>query len=269
MADQLLAEGGCISWDRYPYLAGCTVLSAVLPAWALADDPKVLVENLKDPAYRARVRAEFQKGLDVWSNRSILLGWSKVQISAVESEKNRWMVGQDIETLAKTCEKDPVDLICDLLVEENMAVKMISFYGSEPVLHKIMKHPRAAVGTDGIPGGKPHPRLYGTFPRFIEKFVKQDQLFTLPEAIRRISSLPAEILGLADRGTLQPGYWADVVLLELDQVADPATYAHPQQPPKGIEYVFVNGEPVIKLGKATGSLPGRVLRKGRAGRELS
>jgi N-acyl-D-amino-acid deacylase len=263
MADQLVTRGGKISWDRYPYTAGCTVLTAVLPPFTNIDSPKDLLKKLKEPEYRSRIHAEFQKGLEVWSNRSILLGWSKVLISSVESEQNRWMEGQDIETLANSCGKDPVDFICDLLVEEKLSVKMISFYGSDEVLHKIMDHPGATVGTDGIFGGKPHPRLYGTFPRYFEKFVKQEKTFTLPQAVHKVTGLPAEILGLDKRGVLKEGTFADIVLMDMEQIADLATYAQPEQYPKGIEYVFVNGSMAVEGGKYTGSLSGQVLRKGR------
>jgi N-acyl-D-amino-acid deacylase len=265
MADQLATRGGKISWDRYPYTAGCTVLTAVLPPFTTADSPKDLLKKLNEPAYRNRIYAEFQKGLEVWSNRAILLGWAKVLISSVESEQNRWMEGQDIETLAKRSDKDPVDFICDLLVEEKLSVKMISFYGSDEVLHKIMDNPSATVGTDGIFGGKPHPRLYGTFPRYFEKFVKQEKTFTLPKAVHKVTGLPAEILGLDKRGVLKEGTFADIVLMDMEQIADLATYSQPEQYPRGIEYVFVNGRMAVEGGSYTGSLSGQVLRKGRSG----
>lgn len=262
MADELTSNGGQITWDRYPYLAGCTVLTAVLPPFANAESPQALVANLQKPEYRARIHAEFQKGLDVWSNRAILLGWSKVLISSVASDSNRWMEGQDIETLAGRCGKDPIDFICDLLAEEQLMVKMISFYGSDEVMHKILGHRGATVGTDGICGGKPHPRMYGTYPRFFKQFVKDEKVLSLREAVQKTSALPAQILGLKNRGRLKADAYADIVLMDMERIADRATYEQPEQYSEGIEYVFVNGEIAVERGDYTGSLSGSVLRKG-------
>jgi N-acyl-D-amino-acid deacylase len=260
-ADAFLAEGGQVTWDRYPYLAGCTVLSAVLPAWTFSEGTKALASNLMVPEFRARIRADFEKGLDVWNNRSISVGWSKIVVSAVASEKNRWMEGRDCADLAQTLGKEPLDFVCDLLAEENLAVTMISFYGSEEVLEKVLGHGQATVGSDGIYGGRPHPRLYGAYPRFLKEFVRVKKLFSLPEAVRKITSFPAAILRLEDRGLLREGFWADVVLLEPDRVADTSSYEEPEQYPEGIPYVFVNGELVVDQELAAGTLPGRALRK--------
>ena len=260
-AEALLKEGGKVTWDRYPYLAGCTVLSAVLPTWTFSEGTKALVENLMAPDFRARIREDFQEGLDVWNNRAISVGWSKIIVSGVSSDRNRWMEGRDCADLARTCGKDPIDFVCDLLAEEKLAVTMISFYGSEKVLTKVLAHPQATVGSDGIYSGRPHPRLYGTYPRFLKEFVREKKRLSLPEAVRKVTSFPAEILGLRDRGVLKEGFWADIVLLDPDLIADTATYEEPKQYPRGIPYVLVNGELVVEHGRFTGSLSGRVLRK--------
>ena len=268
LIDQVLAEaeslhqkGNKVTWDRYPYLAGCTVLSAVLPTWTFSEGTKALVENLTAPEFQARIRQDFGKGLDVWNNRSISVGWPNIIVSGVSSERNRWMEGRDCADLARTCSQDPIDFVCNLLAEENLAVTMISFYGSEWVLEKVLTHPLATVGSDGIPSGRPHPRLYGTYPRFLKEFVRVKNRLSLPEAVRKITSFPAEILGLRERGTLREGFWADVVLLEPDSIADTATYEEPEQYPKGIPYVFVNGELAVDREQLIGHLPGKVLRK--------
>jgi N-acyl-D-amino-acid deacylase len=147
------------------------------------------------------------------------------------------------------------------LAEENLAVTMISHYGSEHVLDKVLGHPQSTVGSDGIYGGRPHPRLYGAYPRYLKEFVRERQILDLPQAIRKVTSFPAGILGLKDRGTLRQGAWADMVLLDPEGVADKATYEEPEQYPEGIPYVFVNGELVVDQGEFTGKLPGRALRK--------
>ncbi len=260
-ASAFLAEGGRVTWDRYPYLAGCTVLSAVLPQWTFSEGTKALAQNLMEPEFRARIREDFQQGLDVWNNRSISVGWSKIVVSAVNSEENRWMEGRDVADLAQTCGRDPLDFVCDLLAEENLAVTMISHYGSEHVLEKVLGHPQATVGSDGIYGGRPHPRLYSAYPRYLKEFVRVRKIFDLPEAIRKVTSFPAAILGLKDRGILREGAWADIVLLDPERVADKATYDEPEKYPEGIPYVLVNGELVVDQGAFTGKLPGRTLRK--------
>ena len=137
---------------------------------------------------------------------------------------------------------------------------MISFYGSAQLLEKVLGHPQATVGSDGIFGGRPHPRLYGAYPRFLREFVQVKELMSLPEAIRKVTGFPAEILGLTDRGILKVGAWADVVLLDPQRVADRSTYEEPEQYPEGIPYVLVNGELVVDRGETTGRLPGRALR---------
>jgi N-acyl-D-amino-acid deacylase len=260
-ADAFLVEGGRVTWDRYPYLAGCTVLSAVLPPWTFSEGTQALAQNLRRPDFRTRIREDFQKGLDVWNNRSISVGWSNIVISAVHSAKNRWMEGRDCADLARSLGKDPLDFVCDLLAEENLAVTMISFYGSEDVLDKVLAHPQATVGSDGIYGGRPHPRLYGAYPRYLKQFVRVKESTDLAGAIHKITMHPAKILGLSGRGELRVGYWADLVLLDPDRVADTATYEHPERYPEGIPYVFVNGELVVDSGDFTGILPGRALRK--------
>lgn len=260
-AEAFLAEGGIVSWDRYPYLAGCTVLSAVLPPWTFADGTRALIENLARPEFRARIRQDFEKGLDVWNNRAISVGWSNIVVSAVRSEKNRWMEGRDCADLARASGTDPIDFVCDLLAEENLAVTMISFYGSEGVLEKVLTHPQATVGSDGIFGGRPHPRLYGAYPRFLKEFVRERRLLGLPEAIHKITAFPAQILGLRERGLLREGFWADIVLFDPDSAADTATYDEPEQYPHGIPHVFVNGRMAVANGRPTGELVGQVLRK--------
>jgi N-acyl-D-amino-acid deacylase len=156
---------------------------------------------------------------------------------------------------------NPIDMVCDLLAEEKLAVTMISFYGSDEVLEKVLAHSHATVGSDGIYGGRPHPRLYGTYPRFIKLFVREKSMFTLPEAIRKVTSFPAQILGISDRGILKEGNWADIVLFDPETIGDTATYEEPEIYPEGIQHVFVNGKLVVDQQSLTGDLPGRVLRR--------
>jgi N-acyl-D-amino-acid deacylase len=261
-ADAFIAKGGKLTWERYPYLAGSTVLTAVLPPWTFASGTEVLVNSLRDLSFRKAIHDDFEKGLDVWHNRSLSIGWQNIIISAVNSEKNRWMEGRSCEDLAKVSNKNPIDFVCDLLAEENLAVTMISHYGSEEVLEKVLRHPHATVGTDGIFGGQPHPRLYGTFPRFIHEFVYNKKMLTLTEAIRKITSFPAGILGLNRRGIVKEGYWADLVIFNPGSFVDTATYDNPHSYPTGLLFVLVNGQIVADKNGLTKNLPGHVLNKG-------
>ena len=261
-ADAFIAKGGKLTWERYPYLAGCTVLTAVLPSWTFSSGTEALVKSLRDESFRKAIHDEFTKGLDVWHNRSISIGWQNIIVSAVNSAKNRWMEGRTCEDLAKVNNKNPIDFVCDLLAEENLAVTMINHYGSEDVLEKVLRHPNATVGTDGIFGGQPHPRLYGTFPRFIHEFVNTKKILTLTEAIRKITSFPAGILGLNRRGIIKEGYWADLVIFDPDSFVDTATYDNPCRYPNGIHFVFVNGQIVVDKNGLTKDLPGHVLTSG-------
>lgn len=262
-ADRFLDEGGQVTWDRYPYLAGCTTLTAVLPPWTFNEGTEALIKNLTKPDYRKKIHEEFAKGLDVWHNRQISVGWDNIIVTAVRLDHNRWTEGLSCQAIADRQGKDPVDAVCDLLAEERLAVTMISFYGSEEVLEKVLTHPRATVGSDGIYGGRPHPRLYGTYPRYLRRYVREKKVFSLEEALRRITSFPASILGLIDRGTVKEGYWADLVLFDPHTIGDRATYEEPELYPEGISSVFVNGVEVVNQQGTTGELPGKVLRKGR------
>lgn len=262
-ADAFLDEGGEVTWDRYPYLAGCTTLTAVLPTWTFNEGTDALIANLTDSAYRRKIHADFALGLDVWHNRQISVGWDNIIVTAVRLDRNKWMEGLSCQAIADEQGKNPVDAVCDLLAEEKLAVTMISFYGSEDVLRKVLSHRRATVGSDGIYGGRPHPRLYGSYPKFVREYVRERGVFTLQEGIRKITSFPAKILGIADRGVVREDGWADLVLFNPDTIGDRATYEEPEQYPEGVSRVFVNGTEVVSPSGTCGNLPGKVLRKGK------
>lgn len=262
-AERFAAEGGGISWDRYPYLAGSTVLTAVLPTWTFSEGTAALIRNLSVPAYRERIREEFTKGLDVWHNRQISVGWENIVVTAVQLEKNRWMEGRSCQAIADRQRKNPVDAVMDLLAEEKLAVTMISFYGSDDIMDRVISHRLGTVGSDGIYGGRPHPRLYGAYPCYFRRFVREKKLLRLEEAVRKVTSYPASILGIGDRGTIAEGKRADLVLFDPETIADRATYEDPVRFPTGISHVFVNGRAVVTPDGLTGELPGQVLRRGR------
>jgi N-acyl-D-amino-acid deacylase len=256
-------EGISIFCDRYPYIAGSTGLSYYFPLWAKQGTTDEFLARLKDPAQEARLRAHLAK-----QERKII-SWNKVVISSVVSEKNKIFEGKSVQEGAKETGKKPYDFMKDLLIEERNRVGMVTFMMKEKNLKRILAHPLVGVGTDGsavapyglLHRGKPHPRHYGTFPRVLGKYVREDKIVPLPEMLKKITSVPAQKFGFGKRGTLKSGYFADIVIFDKDKVIDKATWTDPHQYSEGIEYVLVNGSVVIKEGEHTGDLPGKVLRK--------
>lgn len=261
MAEKFRTSGGTITWDRYPYLAGSTLLGIILPEWVWADGTQALIDNLKVGDYRERLQAEFRKDPQEWEHDPSTVGWENILVSGVTLEKNYWMQGRSIADLAAQTGMDEVSLVCDLLAEERLAVTAIFFYGSEDVLEKVLAHPLGCVGSDGVHLGRPHPRLYGSFPRFIEQFALRKKIISLQEAVRKVTSLPAEILGLKKRGRLQEGWYADIVLFDPEKLRAPLNYQEPENYTEGIVHVLVNGRWVLRDGVYKGDLAGEVLRK--------
>ncbi|MGI5838504.1 MAG: N-acyl-D-amino-acid deacylase family protein [bacterium] len=260
--EQGVAEGIDITCDQYPYTAGCTVLTALLAPWTLAGGTEQLLLRLRDADMREKIKNDLRRRWPESDNRSLSVGWENIMIASVATEANKWMEGQMIAAIADRCGTTPPDAVFDLLLAENAVVTMVLFQGSEEDVRDGLRHPLTIVATDGIYGrGKPHPRLYGTYPRVLGRYVRDEEVLPLEEAVRKMTALPARRLGLGDRGVLAPGYCADVVVFNPDTVIDRSTYTEPFLPPAGIEYVFVNGAAAVEQGKFNGTLAGRVLRK--------
>jgi N-acyl-D-amino-acid deacylase len=256
-------NGISIFCDRYPYIAGSTGLSFYFPLWAREGTTDEFLAKLKDPALESRLRAH------VAEQEKKLGSWDKVVISSVVTEKNKIFEGKSVLEGAKKTGKSPYDFMKDLLIEERNRVGMVIFMMKEENLKRILAHPLVGVGSDGsavapyglLHRGKPHPRHYGTFPRVLGKYVREEKIVPMPEMLKKITSIPAQKFGFGKRGTLKSGYFADIVIFDPDKVIDKATWTDPHQYPEGIEYVLVNGKVVIKEGDHTGDLPGKVLRK--------
>jgi N-acyl-D-amino-acid deacylase len=181
--------------------------------------------------------------------------------SHLGSDKNKEWEGRSLVDLARAQGKSMVDTICDLLIEENLEVAFVARTGNPDNIRTIVKHPAHMVGSDGLLTGEmPNPRSYGTFPYVLGQFVREEGLLRLEEAVRKMTSIPAQRLGLSDRGILRDGMKADIVMFDPDRVQALATFEEPKQFPEGIDYVLVNGQPVIDNGTHTGALPGRALR---------
>ncbi len=265
--DQARAEGLDFRADRYPYIAGATSLSILFPLWAREGGTERFVARLKDPANDPRLRAHFAEQEKGYGS------WDRILISEVASEKNRGLEGRNILEAAAGAGKAPYEFMRDLLVEESERVGMVAFYGHEDVLKRILAHPLVGVGADGgavapygpLSKGKPHPRYYGTFPRVLGNYVREEKLVPLEEMVRKMTSMPAAHMGFVRRGALKVGWAADICVFDPDRVIDKATFKEPAVYPEGIETVIVNGQVVVDSGEHTGRLPGKVLRKNERG----
>lgn len=247
-----------VTADQYPYTAGSTMMGAILPPWAHAGGFERTLERLADADARARMRADMlAEGPHTWDNFWSWAGAEGILISDVPSGRRPEQVGLSLAQAAG--DADPVLFAFDLLREERMGVGMIAFSQSEDVVRALMRHPRVNGCTDGLLGGKPHPRAYGAFARIL-RLNREHSLLPLPEMIRKLTSQAAEALTLRGRGTLAVGSPADVVVFDPDRVSDTATYADPRQHPVGMPHVLVNGVPVVSDVGGTGARPGQVVR---------
>jgi N-acyl-D-amino-acid deacylase len=227
-------QGVDVAFDCYPYRAGSTVLTQILPQWALDGGLDALLARLASSAERRRIAAETEANL-AWN-------WGDIFISAVASKANQRAVGRNLAELAKDRGVAAVEVVLDLLREEQGRVNMLSFNQSEDNLRQTLSHPLSTVVSDGFyVKGRPHPRLHGTFPLLLGTVCRQWRWLRLEEAVRKITSAPAERFGLAGRGRLVPGFYADITVFDAEEVDSPATYDNPEAPPRGIRYVFRDG----------------------------
>jgi len=263
LIDLHLDRGMDITCDQYPYTAGSTTLGAVLPPWVHEGGVQKAVERLKDPKSRETIRADIAgEGPSTWDNFIKAVGFENIVLTDVKSEKNKPLIGKNLALAAEMLRKDPYDFVLDLLAEENMGVSMIVFCMSEEDVATVLKLPYQMVGTDGLLGGRPHPRAYGTYPRILGRYCREKEILTLEQAVRKMTYMPARRLGLKNEGLIEEGMRANITVFNPETVIDRATYEEPTQYPLGIEYVLVNGTLVIDEGEQREVLPGRVLRKG-------
>jgi len=263
------ASGIDISADTYAYPAWFNSFSAIVPPWAHDGGDARMIERLKDPATRAKIRAEMEDPKSDWDNEwQEAPGPDAFLIAVVQNPKLLPLQGKRLTEVAHMWNKDPIDAAFDLLIEDQGFTMVAVFAMSEPDVAMALMQPWTSVdndsqGTapDGLLGKEhPHPRAYGTFPRVLRKYVREEKKLRLEEAIRKFSALPAQRMRLTDRGVLKQGMWADVVVFDPEKVTDKATFEEPNQLSVGMDYVLVNGMAVISDGKATDALPGKVLR---------
>jgi N-acyl-D-amino-acid deacylase len=255
------AERGLpVTADRYPYLAFSTGLTILFPQWALDGGTEKLIARLKDERIRESMKTDTL-------NKVRGYGWEKIVISNVDKEQNKELIGKNIQEIAAVKNVDPYEFVCDLIIDEGQDVSHIGFGMSEENTQTVLRHPQVMLGSDGsslapygpLGEGKPHPRNYGAFPRFLGYYAREKKILPLPDAVKKVTSMPAAKMGLRDRGSLRKGNFADIVVFDAKSIRDRATFIDPHQYPDGIDYVIVNGKIVIDHDAHTGALPGQVL----------
>lgn len=248
-------EGLDVTFDSYPYNLSSTRLTILLPQWTHDGGYERLKTVLADPKQRDRLRKDMGPRASSWQDM-----W----LTNFKKRENHRFEGRSIAQVADMLDRDPIDVVCDLLSAEDLEVAYVSAGGNLATLPKFVSHPLSMVGSDALLiGDYPSPRTYGTFPIILAEYVREERFMALPDAIRKMTSFPAQRLGIPDRGLLRDGFKADIVVFNPTTVKTPATRTQPKQFPIGIDYVIVNGKVVIDDSKHTGVLAGRALRRGR------
>ncbi len=269
LVDGALADGCDITLDTYPYLPGCTTLSALLPSWASAGGPDALLERLDDPAVRERIRVDVEEtGSD--GCHGVTVEWDTIQLSGVGNPDLAGLVGSTVAELADRENHSGTEVFFDLLRRDQLATTILQHVGHEDNVQAIMQHRVHTGGSDGIlVGDRPHPRAWGTFPRYLARYSRELGLLGLEDCVAHLSGRPARRLKLADRGLVREGYAADLVVFDPATVADTATFTEPRQRAAGIHHVLVNGRFAIDGSTPTGQRAGRALRLDQKGRTVS
>lgn len=263
------SRGVDVASNMYLYTAGGTSLSAVVPSWASDGGNAKLMEHLKDPADRERLKKEIKSESPGWWNIvESSGGWDNIVVVSTANPANKRFENKSVAQIAKEWNKDPADAAFDLILESNNRSGALYYMMSEPDIETAVRFPWVSLGSDAAASlkladpntvGNGHPRSYGNFPRLIAEFVRKRKVLTLPDAIRKMTSWPATRLRLASRGMIKEGMWADAVIFDYDTIQDNSTYEYPFKTPTGIDYVLVNGEVVIEKGKHTGAKPGKII----------
>jgi N-acyl-D-amino-acid deacylase len=256
-----MAEGIEVTFDTYPYEFSSTTLLIRIPQWVQSGGPDACLERLRTPGVRERMREEMTEAgeLDGWERQ-----FDHIRVGAFSSPGNVRYEGRRLGEIARERGQRVLDTVCDLLVDEGLGVNEVAPGPHGATLPRFIEHHLGMIGTDSIfLGARPSPRTYGAYPRILGEFVREESLLSLPEAIRKMTSFPAQRLGISDRGLLRDGLAADLTLFDPVRVRALATYDEPRVQSLGVEYVLVNGTLVIDRGRHTGALPGRAIRRGR------
>ncbi|NIZ41329.1 D-aminoacylase (plasmid) [Entomospira entomophila] len=262
MLQEAKQAGIRVSFDQYPYVAGSTMMGAILPPWVHDGGTDNVIIRLKDKELRDKMKHDMENGIPGWDNFVDFAGFDNIYVTSVVTQKNQDKVGKSITEIATMRHVDAYTAAFDLLLEEENAVGMVDFYGTEEHVKLFMLQEEMNACTDGLLApGKPHPRLYGSFPRILGKYTREEKAMPLEVAVSKLTSKAADAMQLLKRGYLYEGYFADITVFDETIVADKGDYINPIQYPVGIEYVIVNGVVVIDQGEFTQQYGGKVIRK--------
>jgi N-acyl-D-amino-acid deacylase len=269
MVQKARDAGHDVRANVYPYTAGQNNLSSIIPPWAHDGGRERMLDRLRDSNARRRMRREILGGLPGWYNHYLATGdgWGGMQLVTLKHARNAPFQGKRMSDLVAARGGDAVEVLFDVLIEEGGSVPTVFFHHAEQDMQLVMRQPWTSIGSDGSAvnadgstgGGHPHPRYYGTFPRVLGRYVRELHVLTLPEAVKKMTSMNADKIGIKDRGRLRDGMWADVTIFDADKVIDRATFDNPHQYPVGIQYVIVNGVVTVEPKGHTGALPGHVI----------
>lgn len=259
--DRARQEGVDVSCDVYLYEAGSTQLLHLLPPDYLAGGVDAIVERLRRPEKIEELRHRIATGRD-FDNIAQMIGWDNIIVSSLPSVEYQRLIGKTMTEIADILSMDPTACLCKLLADERCAVTMIDKINSEEDICTILRDPYSSVISDATypAKGLPHPRVYGTYPRLIQRYVLEKKVLTLEEAVRKVTALPAKAMGIQGKGILKPGFDADVAVFRPEDLQEHSTFMDPRQLSTGMEYVFVAGQPALRQGKSTGITTGSVLK---------
>lgn len=268
-------RGVSIAYDVFPYVAANTNMTAIFPPWSLVDGIQKLLERLRASDTRRRIESDIEECIPGWPpwipgcwphNIVEAVGWDSIRLYHVGSEKHESFVGKSIEEMSAMVGKKPFDAVAELMLEANGVASCFVFgvsgdLSTDKPNRELIKHPLGAISTDAsdFGKGKPHPAAYGTYPRVIGRLARDEKVISVEEAVRKMTSWPAQIMGIRDRGWIRDGMFADIVLFDLARIKDNATYEEPRQFPDGIEFVLINGKIAIERGEYHRGLPGKVV----------
>jgi N-acyl-D-amino-acid deacylase len=256
------AHGLDITVDQYPYTASSTTLASVLPPWAQVGGVPKILDRLRDSATRREISAAMTADPQHGENMIRGCNWDEILIASVKSARNKDCEGKSLHQIADKRGEEPLESVFNLLRDEECAVAMIMFTMAEADVRTVMRHPATMIGTDGIwSHGKPHPRIYGTYPRILGRYVREERLLSLEEAVRKMTSFPAQKFGLWQKGLVREGMDADLVIFDADMIAERSTFQDPHQYPAGLPYVILNGQVVVDQERYTGKMAGQVVKK--------
>lgn len=263
-AEKAVKKGITITFDEHLYLSGSTLMTQLLPPWLTGKGSDGLMAGLRDKAVLEKVKAELENAKTRyrgWDNYSAINGWDGILITSVKAEKNRKYIGRTVGAVARSLEMHPVDFAASLLIEEQTGVGIVTLnVFSEEDTIKLIRHPLQMVGSDSIPAGVPHPRLYGNYPLFIGKYIRERKTISLEKAINKCTLLPAKTLGIKDTGEISEGKTADITIFDFNEIKGFEDYNNPKLAPVGIRYVILNGKAAVRDGKPCVGKYGRVVR---------